>query len=207
MPRLIDWGVRYELIREAVVRIAARQGAAAVTVDSVSAELKISTTTLRRTVIPLEMLAEMGVVWIDRQRGFRTYLRGRPDGSERGSVEHMAWVLLAEIPTDADHLEQERAWAQLTHVGASEHTAELLAGRHRYLDGLVRRCLEQLGTEETAREREAIHLRALVDGLTAAACRSGVTPDDAMGCLTDYLRGLRSPPSSAEAVELSPGAA
>ena len=33
MPRLIDYSTRFELIREAVVRIAARSGGSAVTLD------------------------------------------------------------------------------------------------------------------------------------------------------------------------------
>ncbi len=101
MPRLIDWGVRYDLIREAVVRIAARDGAGAVTPDTVAAELACSTSTLRRTVVPIQGMSVMGLDWIQRQRVQRTYLRGRPVGSERGSVEYIVSALLIEIPGDA----------------------------------------------------------------------------------------------------------
>jgi hypothetical protein len=205
MPRLIDWGVRFELIREAVVRIAAREGSGAVTIDSVAAELRVSSTTLRRTLSPPtpEVLRGMGLDYIVRMRRIRSYMIGRPPGSELDSVEHIAWVLANEIPTDEQHLEQEQAWVQLTFLGAGEASVEHRVQHDAYLDSFVRGCLARLGTEEATREVVAIHLRALVDGLTSALCRSSISGEEATDCLTTHLRRL-TPPTSLRPVSARP---
>ncbi len=193
MPKLIDWGVRYELIREAVVRIAASKGAGGVSFASVAAELHISVSTLRRTLDSPSVLPQMGVSLLARARRQRRYMRGCPHGVERGSVEHVVWTLTSELPIDEEGLEQERAWVQLTGPGAGGACAELRRDDDDYLDALVRSALKRLGTDEAS---QAIHLRALLDGLSAARCREALTVEEALGCLDTFLRGLPVEPAA-----------
>jgi AcrR family transcriptional regulator len=190
MPRLIDWGVRFELIREAVVRVAARDGVAAVSIASVAAELHVSGATLRRTLDSPDVLPRMGAESLARERRYRRYIRGRPPGVEHGSVEHVVWILVAELPRDEQDLEQQRAWVQLTGTGASKACAELRSRDEDYLDALMPEVLGRLGTLVATRSQQAIRLRALIDGLVAALCREGVSVDDAVECLETFVREL-----------------
>jgi hypothetical protein len=200
MPKLIDWGVRYELIREAVVRIAAREGAGGVSFVTVAAELRVSVSTLRRTLDSPNALPQMGTSLLARLRRQRRYMRGCPRGVERGSVEHVVWTLTSELPVTEEDLEQERAWVQLTGPGASEACTELRRGDEDYLDALMLGALKRLGTEESFRAQQTIALRALLDGLIAARCRETVTVDEALACLDTFLRGL--PPEPADGIIL-----
>ncbi len=113
MPKLIDCGVLFDLIREAVVRLAALGGVRAVTLTAVAAYLHVSPSTLRRTLLSPDVLPEMGVAWIERQRQYPRF-RGRPKGMVHGSVEHALLVISRELPTDEERLEHERAWRELT---------------------------------------------------------------------------------------------
>ena len=190
MPRLVDWGARYEFIREAVVRVAARRGAAAVTLEGVAAELHVSTSTLRRALESPDTLPGMGVRWIARQRHYRRYLRGLPPGADRGSVEHAVWLLRSELPEVEEELEQERAWSQLVHGGVGEDIRELQQAEDAYVDALVRSVLELRQTEQSTREGQAITVRAVLDGLKAALCRQSITVDAAVQCLDTCLATL-----------------
>jgi AcrR family transcriptional regulator len=190
MPRLVDWGVRYELIREAVVRIVARDGVAAVSMAAVAGELHVSLATLRRTLDRPDRLLQMGVSLLARQRRSRRLMRGCPPGVVRGSVEHIAWILAAELPKDEEDRDQQRAWIQLTGPGAGEAAANDRCTDDDYLDDLMVGILERLGTEMATRRQQAIRVRALLDGLIAASCREEVTADEAYNCLETCLREL-----------------
>jgi hypothetical protein len=190
MPKLIDWGVRYELIREAVVRVAARDGLGGVSLPAVAAELRMSPSTLRRTVEPVDALPQMGAGLLARLRRQRRYLRGCPRGAANGSVEHMVWVLTAELPTDEEDLAGQRAWFELTGIGADESSAELRRADETYVDALIAGVLAKLGSDETTRIEQSILLRAVLDGLIAARCRETVTIEAAVECLDRCLRQI-----------------
>ena len=174
MPKLIDWGVRFELMREAVVRLAAGGGAGAVTLTAVAAELRVSPSTLRRTLSSPDVLPEMGVAWIARQRQYPRF-RGRPKGVEHGSIEHAAWVIRRELPADEGALERERAWRELTTLDASPGSIELRDDHDAFLDGLVTSVVELVSPHGASNELEAVRLRALMDGLNGAVCRGSIT--------------------------------
>jgi hypothetical protein len=190
MPKLIDWGVRYELIREAVVRIAARHGAAEVSITSVAAELHVSASTLRRTVDWPGRLPDMGVSLLVRTRRHRRLLRGRPQGTELGSLEHYAFSLLGEVPCDEEEVEEQRAWVALTGAGATDVNAEARRVDEEHLDLLVARWLARLEVEAASEHTHAVHVRAILDGLVAARCRGTATFEEAQECLADCLRLL-----------------
>jgi len=202
MPKLIDWGVRFDLMREAVVRLAARGGAGAVTLPAVAAELRVSPSTLRRTLDSPAVLAPMGVAWIARQRRYPRY-RGRPKGVEHGSPEHAAVLLARELPDGDESLERERAWRELTGRDACPEVIELRDDHDAYLDALANHAVGVTLPDATSLQREVILLRAVMDGLTAAACRGSITLEQAHDALDHYLAAL----SGREARPVSPDAA
>ena len=187
MPKLIDYSSRFELIREAVARIAARDGGTAVTVESVAAEMHISTSTLRRTLSTPDVLPEVGVVWLARQRQQRRFNRGLPLRIERGSVAQAQWLLWGELPGDQEDIDQARAWAELTVVGTSERVARLRRDRDLFLDDVVAQIVDFLGVPVPSRKLESVRLRALLDGLTMAACRGTVAPEQMRASLDAHL--------------------
>ncbi len=201
MPKLIDWGVRFDLMREAVVRLAARGGAGAVTLAAVAAELNVSPSTLRRTLDSPAVLPPMGVAWIARQRRYPRY-RGRPKGVVQGSPEHAALLLERELPDGEEALERERAWRELTGRDACAEVIELRDDHDGYLDALARHAVGLVLLGDPPDEREVILLRAVMDGLTAAACRGSITLEQAPEALDHYLvalRGMTSRPVSPDA--------
>ncbi|MET0837437.1 MAG: hypothetical protein ABWY19_01560 [Marmoricola sp.] len=190
MPKLIDYSARFELIREAVVRIAARDGGAAVTLESVAVEMRLSASTLRRTLSSPDVLPEVGVVWLARQRQQRRFRRGLPLRIERGSVGQAHWLLWGELPSDEEDIGQARAWAELTVVGTSARVATLRRDRDLYLDELVAQVIDFLEAAVASRELEGVRLRALLDGLVAAACRGTVTAEQMSASLEEHLLEL-----------------
>jgi hypothetical protein len=190
MPKLIDYSARFELMREAVVRIAARDGATGVSLASVAAELNVSTSTLRRTLSSPEVLPEIGVVWLARQRQQRRFNRGLPLRLEHGSVAQAQWLLWGELPADQEGIDQARAWAELTVVSTSARVVRLRHDRDLFLDEVVAQIIDLLGVPLPSRELEGVRLRALLDGLTAAACRGAVTVDQMRAGLETHLLEL-----------------
>jgi hypothetical protein len=189
MPKLIDWSVRFDLMREAVVRLAASGGAGAVTLSAVAAELQVSASTLRRTLRSPDVLPEMGVVWIERQRRYPRF-RGRPNGVEHGSIEHATWVISRELPTDEEEVDRERAWRELTTLSASPRSIELRDDHLAFLDNLVTAAIGLALPDGTSNELEVIRLRALVDGLTDAACRGSITGEQVLAALDRHMADL-----------------
>lgn len=225
MPKLIDWGVRFDLVREAIVRVAAREGAAAVNFTSVAAELKLHPGTIRRSVEAADVLPHMGMAHIAGQRSRRNYLRGRR-GHEYASLGHISWVLRALVPMGAEELEEERAWRALTSAPLDERCSKIRRSQDAEIDALVRSALltwesapgsvghpaiESQATESQAIELQAfelraIGLRALIDGLVAARCRADLSPEQAVECLEVHLLGLRRAPGREQETSVSPDA-
>jgi hypothetical protein len=189
MPKLIDWGLRFDLMREAVVRLAAGSGAGAVTLAAVAAELQVSPSTLRRTLSAPDVLANMGVDYIARQRQYLRF-RSRPKGVEHGSIEHVAWVIRRELPTDEEARERERAWRELTTLGASPRSIELRDEHAAFLDSLANSVIELLLPCSASKDLEVPRLRALMDGLTSAACRGSITVELMLAVLDRHLSDL-----------------
>src|SRR4051812_39947214 len=144
MPRLIDWGVRYELVRESVIRIVARDGVAGVSMAAVAQDMHVSLATLRRALDRPDRLSQMGVSLLVRQRRSRRLMRGCPPGVERGSLEHITWILASELPTDEEDREQVRAWTALTGPGAGEKATDARRADDGYQADLVFGVLERL---------------------------------------------------------------
>jgi hypothetical protein len=176
-------------MREAVVRLASGGGAGAVTLAAVAAELQVSPSILRRTLSSSDVLAEMGVAWIARQRLFLLF-RAHPKGVEHGSIEHVPWVIRRELPTDEEERERERAWRELTTLGASPRSIELRDDHDAFLDGLAHTVIGRVLRHGASNDLEVARLRALIDGLTGAACRGSITAEQMLAFLDPHLSDL-----------------
>jgi AcrR family transcriptional regulator len=187
MPKLIDYGVRFELIREAVVRVAARDGSAGVTLERIAAELQMSPSTLRRCLRSPDVLPELGAAKLARDKQYRRFLRGNPVRIERGSLEHARYRLWSELPLDEELTEHARAWSELVVHGTGDRIAQLRSEHDALMDALVRDVVQRSGVPTTRHEIEQVRLRALVDGLTAAVCSGRRTSADLERCLEAHV--------------------
>lgn len=200
MPKLIDYSLRFELIREAVVRIAARDGGRAVNLATIATEMQVSQSTLRRMLRSTDVLAETGVVWLARNRQRQRFLHKRPKTIQPGSLAHVKWVMWKELPLDAEEVEWARAWAELVATGAGVRITELRADHERWLDSLVAEAVAMLAVPVARSGLARVHLRALIDGLTAAVCAGRITPEQLQACLDVHLREISC---SSDAVPIS----
>ena len=89
---------------------------------------------------------------------------------------------------DQEDIELERAWLHLTVAGASEGARRIRSEDDDAVDHLIRGVLDRIGAQAVSRELQATHLRALVEGLTLAVCRSSITPEQARDCLDAHVR-------------------
>jgi hypothetical protein len=153
MPKLVAYDGRFELIRMAVVRVAALEGAAAVSFARVGEELRLSPSSVRRTMQYHEGVLEvLGLQLLQRRWNmrYRFGLSGREESeslsrsvepvqvdestvrwweNERPRVRpapvHRGIAQFRRLlPVDEDDVWDARAWAEL--VGGS--------GRHRLAD-------------------------------------------------------------------------
>ncbi len=95
---------------------------------------------------------------------------------------------------DQEDIELERAWLHLTVAGASEWALKIRSEDDDAVDHLIRGVLDRIGAQAVSRELHATRLRALVDGLTLALCRSSITPEQARDCLDAHLREVPREP-------------
>ena len=188
MPRLIDYGVRFELIREAILRVCVRDGAAALSMATVAAEMKISVPTLRRTMAYSDALPAMGAAFIERRRHVRRMLnRGKVGWSPLQLVQG---ALERELPLDDERLHDEVAWAEIVHTFRDDRVAQHLADEHDYRDRLMSDAVEQLSVPAALRPLAIAHLRALHDGLHAALRARRTSVEEARLVLAAHLADL-----------------
>ncbi len=90
-------------------------------------------------------------------------------------MERVVAAIRCELPSNEEELECERAWAELTGVGATARCRELRDEHNEHLDRLMAAVMPRLVPDEQRREFEAMRLRALVDGLIAAVCRGSMS--------------------------------
>lgn len=166
MPKLIDYAVRFELMREAVLAIAARDGAQGVSAATVAKYMGVSADTIRRSVVSPAVLPHMGLELVARRRRVRRLMHGR-GGQEAGSLAAALSRLQVELPLDEVRLEEARAWASLTWaiVGVPRHAAAATAAdeprrggeRQKQLDHPDHRDTDvDTRTLDLLREREAV---------------------------------------------------
>jgi hypothetical protein len=188
MPKLIDYGVRFELMREAVVRLAAAGGAAAVTLAAVAQEVRLSTDTLRRTLRSPDVLPQLGVEHIARQRRHRDLTTPGLHNPSLPMIERVKRSFELELPLDEDRLVEGRAWIALTRSCALPAVLKHREAHESYLLALAARAVEVV--PEGVRRCEQLRLFALVDGLVAGGCSELLTPEEMTSVLRLHLEGL-----------------
>jgi hypothetical protein len=192
MPQIIDYVGRFEQIREAVVALTLREGARAVKMDSVAAEMGVSRSTLCRILSHAEALPWLGRELVDRQERTRRFLHGpkhRPGEPDwQAHFEELAWLL----PLDRASAESATVRWRLSEAFGPDDARlrEADASRAEVLDDLVSRLVAASKVKSADRARVEAQLRALVDGVTLRVCRGLLTPDDARTVLGSYVAGL-----------------
>jgi hypothetical protein len=192
MPQIIDYVGRFERIREAVVSLTLREGARAVKMDRVAAEMGVSRSTLCRILSHAEALPWLGRELVDRQERTRRFLHGpkhRPGEPDwQAHFAELAWLL------PHDEVSAEGAivrWRLSEAFGADDaRLREADASRAEAVDVLVSRLVAASEVEPVDRAGVEAQLHALVDGVTVRVCRGLLTPEDARTVLSSYVAGL-----------------
>jgi|SRR5680860_427293 len=194
MPKLIDYGVRFELVREAVVRVTLRDGTGAVTVSGVAADLQVSPATLRRLLASPGVLPWLGLQLIARRQRTRRLVRTTASVMDPAhELPRSCRSLELELPVDEERAAEARAWAGLTSIGATSSVEEMRVDRATLLSHLVGDVLDALDLEAEVREVERVRLQALVDGLSTAAAGESATPDLIAGALRRHMFTMTPP--------------
>jgi len=196
MPRLVDYGARFEFLREAVCAIVARDGVAALSQLSVARELGLSLPSVKRSIRSAAVLPQLGTELALRHH--RQALLRLPR-SER-FVEHdcaLDW-LMTLVPTSEQELVVARAWSALAtgYAPADAVVRDHLTAWHELLAGGVHAFLRTLqhhgaaALEPVEVDTEALRLAALVTGLIAARCAAAASAEEARQVLAGHLRSL-----------------
>lgn len=171
MPKVIDGEERRERIAEAVWRIAAEQGLERATVRAVAAECGLSTGSVQHAFRTQDDLKRFAMELVVQRVTERLESPPASSGSKRQAV---VALLLETLPLDVAREQEARIWAAFSTAALSD---ESLAPYSRQmaalLDRFCRACAEELlgaGAAPDARmlDQEALHLHALLDGLTLA---------------------------------------
>lgn len=192
----------FERVREAVCAIALRDGAARVTQRSVAAELGVSASSLRRLMRSPDSLPDLGLELVDRLRRIRYMRSGRPPrGAVAGADQQvLAWQaidgLFAWLPADQEELDELVIWHRLVaaHPGHSELATRSQKDMDEGCAALTTAVVEALAVEMPGVDErwfepafEQIRLRALVDGVVAAACDGRMSATAASALVRQHL--------------------
>lgn len=197
MTRLASDLDAFERVRAAVCAIALRDGAARVTQRSVAAELGVSASSLRRLMRSPDSLPDLGLELVDRVRRIRYLRSGRlPRGALAGPDPQLpAWRaidgLFAWLPADREELDELVVWHRLVaaHPGHSEVATRSRKDMDDGCAALTTAVVEVLGVEARWLDPafEQIRLRALVDGVIAAACAGRMSATAATALVRQHL--------------------
>lgn len=220
MVRVLDYGVRIEQAREAVLAIVARDGVAALNQVTLAAELGLSLATVKRSVSSSRVLPRLGVDLLARRFRREVTRQGWPDtraefdcavacqvgalagGPLEGSVAEGTrdeWMvalraLWCALPRDDSAVEDARSWATLTAAfsGCDDVIRELRDEREAWITGLVEDVVDRFPMPIASRDHEAALLLAVVTGLIDIAARGRVAPEVARAALIRHALA-RSP--------------
>lgn len=192
MPKIVDYAVRFDCIREAVYAITLREGADAIDLPAVAEELSMSVSSVRRLLCSAVHLPELGLQWVDRRARIRSR---RPVAT--GSAASQPWVaageaLLLELPATPGLRDDALVWSRLT-LGFStrDWARDARNGQQLLLSTLVDRAIpEELAAAE--REFETTRLLALMMGATEAVCTGAIRPEESVPMVRRHLADLGS---------------
>ena len=215
MVRVLDYGVRIEQAREAVLAIVARDGVAALNQVTLAAELGLSLATVKRSISSSRVLPRLGVDLLARRFRREVTRQGWPDireefdcavasqagalalGPLEGSVADEGtrdeWVtalraLWCALPCDDSAAEDARSWATLTAAfsGCDDMIRELRDERQAWIAGLVEDVVARFPAPVASRDHEVTLLLAVVTGLIDGASRGRLAPHSARDALVCY---------------------
>jgi hypothetical protein len=136
-------------MREAVVRLAAEGGAAAVTLAAVADEVHLSTDTLRRTLRSPEVLPQLGVEHIARQRRHRDFTTPGLRNPAIPVIDRITRAVELELPLDEERLAEGRAWIALTSNCVLPAVRKHREAHESYLAALTGRAVETVPSVST----------------------------------------------------------
>lgn len=199
MPRLIDHSARAQEIVEAAWRVLVRGGVPAVSVRNVAAEAGLATASLRRS-FPTQSELLVGCLTLMGSR-VEARIRALP---QAGTPVDQAVAMLAEtVPLDDERRVEMEVYLALGVAALSDGAlAGALARTRGDLAGMCRLVVDGLAQADPAdpaeladgsREREVLHLMALVDGL-ALQVLLGHDAHEALEVLRSHVVRLAAAP-------------
>lgn len=201
MPKVTDHEARRRELAEALLRVAARDGFAAVSVRTVAAEAGCSPGALRHyhasqdtlVVAALEQLTERVAARLQPRLGA---LRDAPDDE---AVARAAELLEELLPLDPSRSDEMAVWLGLIAPnggmdGPARWREQSFLGFRRVCREVVERLRRQAATTWTDEgvERRVAALHALLDGLAlhVIGYRDHLAPDAVRGTLRWWLQDL-----------------
>ena len=191
MPRLVDYAARKEFIGEAVIRLAASEGAELITVPRVARDLEVSGDTIRRFLGDRSPLHVTALTLIVRRRIHRGMM-GPGQRMDDPAFVRVRGVLLQALPLDEERTAEWAAWTVLTSAFPDDHVTTVLHDADHARADLMERALLLLEVPEGQREVEAVLLQALLEGMTGALLRGWATPEQVTRALESHLAALAS---------------
>lgn len=195
MPRLIDYGARFDLTREAVIAVTLRQGAAAVNMQTVSRELGVSVATVRRFLKGSGALPLLGLEHVERQRRNRRMTGGGVSLMSDPSVKNLMAAVRLELPLTEQRLEEARAWQALVAANCGPATDKFEEDQRQTWRHLLGHLLYKMDLPEERRPLELQRLIALMTGLTAQLVTEQISPDAAVEVIDHHLLDLAARPA------------
>ena len=195
MPRLIDYGVRFELTREAVIAVTLREGAAAVNLQTVSRELGVSVATVRRFLASAGALPQLGLEHIERQRRNRRMNGGGVSLLTNPSAQRLMAAVRLELPLTEQRLEEARVWDALVTAYPGPVIDKFEERERRVRGHLFGALLHRLELPEEQRPLELLRLTAVMTGLTTQLVTGEITAEAAEEVIDHHLLDLAAHPA------------
>ncbi|MEO5651196.1 MAG: hypothetical protein ABIN79_13990 [Marmoricola sp.] len=190
MPRLIDYGARFELAREAVLAVTLRDGAAAVNMQTVSRELGVSVATVRRFVSNAQGLPQLGLGFIERRRMVRRFTGGGVAALRDPPLQRLMAAVRLELPLTEGQLAQDRAWEALVAANSGPTIDKFVEDQQAEWQHLAGAVIVALGVPEAQRPLEVATLIALMNGLLVQLVSAEITPGIAIAVIDPHLFDL-----------------
>lgn len=206
MPIQIDWGARFGLIAEAVVAVVLRHGVAAVTIETVAAEMGVSANTVRRSIRAPDVFTSVALEHLCRASRLAYFSVSQADLDQHGELAR----LLTQLPTNDDRRAWWTAWTRLVRATTERrrtHGPPLTADRSAVpepdvpIHRSVEEQQERLGllVELVARQTgiEVLLLRVVVDGIVAGVLDDRLDAQQVSGRLVAWVRAIAGEPARA----------
>jgi hypothetical protein len=188
VPRKVDYASRFALFREAAFDLVLERGVDTLSRRALAQQVGLSRARvdeLLRADVPLAGLAAQEVV--ERRRQGRWFI------TEASPLEAATRLVCSLMADEECRVDEELVWLRLvTHPAARTDLARQLDERDVLVAATLDRALELLDVATDSRAAEAVHFRALLDGLTVAAVLGRITPSAAVDVVARHVHRLTS---------------